>query len=267
MFERFTRFGRVAIAQAQEEARRLNWPSVRPEHIFLGLAGQQQGVAGWVLSQSGVTFDAAREKVELLVGRGDRPVGGAIAFSPEGKKVLELALDEARRLRHNYIGTEHLLLAMFRVSDAPIPDLLRHFRLKVEPVRDLIMQELGLPRRLSQWVGPGAARGGTAALAQPEGARNNVVMCRVGDPDLEAIDTLVEAGVRATRSDAAAWLIRAGIEGNRPLFERLQATVLEIRRLREQAQAITREVASGESPTPPTQGDDAPSEDESRPGA
>jgi hypothetical protein len=263
VFERFTKFGKAAFFQAGEEARRLNRPSVGPEHIFLGVVFHEEGVAGRVLALLGVTIDAARENVEALAGRGDGPVQGEIHFSPEGKRVLALALDEARRLGHNYLGTEHMLLALFQFDDGPdgvpILDVMKHFRLRADRVRDLIMQELG--RRLATSLSlPGGAR-----LSLPGGTRNNVVMCRVNNPDLEAIDTLVEAGVRATRSDAAAWLIHAGIEGNKPLFERLQATVREIRRLREQAQAITQEVASGLSPAPPAEGGEAPSEGEARP--
>ena len=146
MLSRFTGLARDVVAQAQEEARQLHSPSVRPEHIFLALVGQPQGVGGWVLSELGVTSAVAREKAELVAGRGDRPVRGEIAFSPEFKTLLQLALDEARDLRHSYIGTEHLLLAMFQVSDAPIPDLLQHFHLTKERARDLILQELALPR-------------------------------------------------------------------------------------------------------------------------
>jgi len=270
LFDRFTRRGRMAITQSAEEARRLNKPSVGPEHIFLGMIGQAEGVAGWVLAELGVTLDAAREKVESLAGRGERPVRGEIPFSPEGKRVLTLALDEARRLGHNYIGTEHLLLALFQLDDtaggAPMGNVMLEFRLNAESVRALIMRELSQPQRQRSAharlpLGPL----GAAPLSQMGGARSNVVMCRVNDPDLGAIDMLIEAGVRATRSDAAAWLIHAGIEGNKSLFERLEATVREIRRLRERAQVITQEVASDESqPTepgapPPGEGDESPS--------
>ena len=270
LFDRFTRRGRMAITQSAEEARRLNKPSVGPEHIFLGMIGRAEGVAGWVLAELGVTLDVAREKVESLAGRGERTVRGEIPFSPEGKRVLSLALDEAHRLGHNYIGTEHLLLALFQLDDtaggAPMGNVMLEFRLNAESVRALIMRELSQPQRQRSAharlpLGPL----GAAPLSQMGGARSNVVMCRVNDPDLGAIDMLIEAGVRATRSDAAAWLIHAGIEGNKSLFERLEATVREIRRLRERAQVITQEVASDESqPTepgapPPGEGDESPS--------
>jgi ATP-dependent Clp protease ATP-binding subunit ClpA len=278
LFDRFTQRGRAAITQSAAEARRLNHPSVGPEHIFLGMIGQAEGVAGWVLAELGVTLDVAREKVESLAGRGERTMRGEIPFSPEGKRVLTLALDEARRLGHNYIGTEHLLLALFQLDDTPggvpIANVMMEFRLNAESVRALIMRELSQPQRQRSTharlpLGPL----GAGLLPQMGGARSNVVMCRVNDPDLEAIDTLIEAGVRATRSDAAAWLIHAGIEGNKSLFERLEATVREIRRLREQAHTITQEVVSDESrPTEPGapspgEGDERPSGGETRAGA
>jgi len=250
MFERFTKGARDAIAESREEARRLGSSSVRPEHIFAGLASQPERVAGWVLSQLGLTYDAVREQVASLPPREDRPVRGEIGFSPESKTVLKLALTEARRLGHNYIGTEHLLLALFQTGDPPIPELLQRLGLKMDAVHELIVRELAAPgRSMRRRAGPSLP----TLLAGLEGdARSNVVMCRIADPDLGAIDMLVEAGVRSTRSEAAAWLIHAGIEGNTALLERLQTTVSEIRRLREQAQTISREVASGESPPPPS---------------
>jgi len=278
LFDRFTHRGRAAITESAAEARRLNHPSVGPEHIFLGMIGQAEGVAGWVLAELGVTLDVAREKVESLAGRGERTVRGEIPFSPEGKRVLSLALDEAHRLGHNYIGTEHLLLALFQLDDTPggvpIANVMMEFRLNAESVRALIMRELSQPqRRRSTHARLPLGPLGAALLPQMGGARSNVVMCRVNDPDLEAIDTLIEAGVRATRSDAAAWLIHAGIEGNKSLFERLEATVREIRRLREQAQTITQEVVSDESrpaepgAPPPGEGDERPPGGETPAGA
>ncbi|MGH2460609.1 MAG: hypothetical protein ACRDIY_17285, partial [Chloroflexota bacterium] len=77
-------------------------------------------------------------------------------------------------------------------------------------------------------------------------AKGNVITCRIWPRDLEAIDLLVEAGIRNTRSDAAAWLIHAGIEGNHELFERVQTTVADIRRLRQRVQAVARDMAARE---------------------
>ena len=228
MFERFSKAARAAVAQAHDEARRVRAQSVGPEHIFLALAGQPDAVAGRVVSRHGTTLDAARAEVESVAPPGTRSVPGDLGFSSTAKALLKSALEEARGLDHRYIGTEHLLLAMFRVSESPMPELLRHFDLKAEPVRASVLRELAVGRR----------RGRAGQAAEADAPRNNVVMCRVSDADLKAIDALVEAGVCATRSDAAAWLIRAGVAGRTSMFESLQGTVSEIRRLREQAQML-----------------------------
>ena len=159
----FTEGATAAIAQAREEAQRLDRASVCPEHIFLGVVGQQQAVAGWVLAQLGVTLKVAREKVESLAGRGKQPVPDVqIPFSLGANRVLSLASNEASRLRHNWLGTEHLLLALFQLHDipegVPILDVMQQFRLNVEQVRDLLIEELEVGRRLS---------------SQPEGAQTN----------------------------------------------------------------------------------------------
>jgi ATP-dependent Clp protease ATP-binding subunit ClpA len=249
LFERFTEGGRRAILHSEEEAKRLNRSAVQPEHIFLGLVSDTDKVAGTILAQLGVTIDVARQKVEAIAGRGDSaPRDREIRFSAEAKRVLRFALDEARHLGHGYLGTEHMLLALFHLDDASggvVLEVMRQFQLSGERVRELVMQRVGAPA--------------------VEETRNNVLMCRVSSLDLGAIDTLVEAGVSATRSEAAAWLIRAGIEGNKALFERLQSTVLEIRRLREQAQTITREVVGGDVAPSSTQSDNLTSGGESHP--
>ncbi|MGQ0550730.1 MAG: Clp protease N-terminal domain-containing protein [Armatimonadota bacterium] len=242
MFKRFTMRARRVVIHAQEEARRLNRASVGPEHLFLAIAAEREGIGGKVLTKLGTSLDSARDIVESLGGRGDRPAKKKeLGFSEDGKKALEFALAEARRLKHNYIGTEHFLLGLFRLESGPIKNVLEQAQLTHEHVQDQVIQLLALP-------------GGPAFRELAEG-RTNVVMCRVNDRDLEAIDTLIEAGVRATRSDAAAWLIQTGIEGSKPLFDKLHATVVEIRQLREQAKEIARrldlEQTGRSEPTPP----------------
>ena len=230
------------MERAPEEAARLDKSSIEPEHIFLAVLSVDGGVAGIVLGRLGVTLADARQVVESTLGRGGAPARRRHPrFSPDAKRLLERAVEEAHSFKHTYIGTEHLLLGMFHLEagsgQGSILDVLRHFRLDEAQVRGAIVREL-------------------ASRSLPEtGTRNNVLMCRVTAQDLEAIDTLVEAGVRATRSDAAAWLIRAGIDGNTALFGRLQATVGEIRRLREQAQAISRQVASDDASSSPAGSD------------
>ncbi len=287
MFERFTERARRVISLSQEEARRLN-RTVAPEHVLLGIVSEADGVGGIVLGKLGVTLESARGTVESVAGRTEGPPRGReVRFSDDGKKALEYALAEARRLKHNYIGTEHLLLGLFLLESGPIAEILKHLRLSRERVLDDILQTLAsrppgvravLANDLTALRRPSTTL--PELLAQPPpGARsaeprNNVVMCRVNDRDLDAIDALVEAGARATRSDAAAWLIHAGIESNKALFDKLHATVAEIRRLREQAQEITRKLAledAGPADPPPSAGSPPPEGEspagETRPGA
>lgn len=135
-------------------------------------------------------------------------------------------MEEARRLRHGYIGTEHLLLGLLREGEGVAAGVL---------ITDLGIQ----PEEVRQIV---------ALLVSSESSpKSNVVTCRVDDRDLAAIDSLVEAGIRTTRSEAAAWLIHAGIETHQELFDRVRSTVEEIRRLRTETQALANEIIAGRS--------------------
>ena len=141
-----------------------------------------------------------------------------------------MAVDEANRLHHSYIGTEHLLLGVLREGEGVgVGVLTRELGVQEAQVHDRIMQVL--------------ATGGGRRSEEPAGPRGNVVTCRIDDRDLDALDALVEAGIKATRSEAAAWLISAGIDAHQPLFDRVYATVAEIRRLRGEAKAIASEAA------------------------
>src|SRR5207247_10027295 len=98
----------------QEEARRLNPDYIGTEHLLLGLLREGEGVAARVLQELGVQLSELQSAVEHLVGRGDSTVKGEVGLTPRAKRVLRLATQEARRLRHDYIGTEHLLLGLPR---------------------------------------------------------------------------------------------------------------------------------------------------------
>ena len=117
MFERFTDRARRAIILAQEEAKRLRHNAVGTEHILLGLIRNPEGVGAKVLESLNISLDGVRAKIESTVGIGERAPHGDVPFTPRGKKVLELALNEARGLKHNYIGTEHLLLGLISEGD------------------------------------------------------------------------------------------------------------------------------------------------------
>jgi ATP-dependent Clp protease ATP-binding subunit ClpA len=116
-FERFTDRARRTVTFAQEEARGLGHNYLGTEHLLLGLLAEQQGLAWRVLDQLDVSASAARGQVEAIIGRGAGTPAGPIPFTPRSKKVLELARREAKRLGHNYIGTEHLLLGLVREGE------------------------------------------------------------------------------------------------------------------------------------------------------
>ena len=116
-FDRFTERARKVMHLAQEEAQRLHHNYIGTEHLLLGLVREGEGVAAKVLSNLGVELNKVRSAVEFIIGRGDRIVFGEIGLTPRAKKVIELAVDEARRLNHHYIGTEHLLLGLVREGE------------------------------------------------------------------------------------------------------------------------------------------------------
>src|SRR5260370_8431517 len=116
-FEHFTERARKVLSLAQEEARRFQHDYIGTEHLLLGLVRESGGVAAKVLNNLGVELDKVRSAVEFIIGRGDRIVLGEIGLTPRAKKVIELAADESRLLNHSYIGTEHLLLGLFRQGE------------------------------------------------------------------------------------------------------------------------------------------------------
>ena len=117
MFERFTNRARHVVVLAQEEARRLDHNYIGTEHILLGLLGEPDEVAGRILAAVGMSLEGARDEVTAIVGTGKMSQSGHIPFTPRAKKVLELALREALQLSHNYIGTEHILLALLELEN------------------------------------------------------------------------------------------------------------------------------------------------------
>jgi ATP-dependent Clp protease ATP-binding subunit ClpA len=125
MFERFTNRARHVVVLAQEEARLLNHNYIGTEHILLGLLGEPESVAGTVLAGFGMTRDGVRVEVEDAVGRGKSQLSGHIPFTPRAKKTLELSLREALSIKHNYIGTEHILLGLIREGEGVAAQILR----------------------------------------------------------------------------------------------------------------------------------------------
>ncbi len=134
-FDKFTERARRVLTLAQEEAQRFNHNYIGTEHLLLGLVREGDGVAARVLSNLGVELTKVRSAVEFIIGRGDRQSTGEIGLTPRAKKVIELAVDEARRLSHSYIGTEHLLLGLVREGEGIAAGVLESLGVNLERVR------------------------------------------------------------------------------------------------------------------------------------
>jgi ATP-dependent Clp protease ATP-binding subunit ClpC len=143
MFERFTEKAIKVIMLAQEEARRLGHNFVGTEQVLLGLIGEGTGEGPKVLKNMGVTLKDARMEVEKIIGRGSGFVAVEIPFTPRAKRVLELSLEEARQLGHNYIGTEHLLLGLICEGEGVAARVLENLGIDLLKVRSEIIRSLG----------------------------------------------------------------------------------------------------------------------------
>lgn len=134
-FEKFTERARRVLSLAQEEAQRFNHNYIGTEHILLGLVRETDGVAARVLSNLGVELHKVRSAVEFIIGRGERSTPGEIGLTPRAKKVIELAVDEARRLNHHYIGTEHLLIGLMREGEGVAAGVLESLGINLDKIR------------------------------------------------------------------------------------------------------------------------------------
>jgi len=188
-----------------------------------------ESIAYNVLQSLGIEIEAVRRAITFIVGPGKEMVIGEIGLTPRAVAATTLAINEAGHLQQEKIAPEHLLLGLTREGEGIAAGLLRAFGTTLEKVRAQTFQAIAL-----------ASRGKAAEQSSP---KSNVVTCRIDGHDLDAVDALIEAGIRSTRSDAAAWLIHAGVEANRPLFEKVYGTVAEIRRLRVVAQSLAQEAA------------------------
>ncbi len=164
MFERFTEKAIKVIMLAQEEARRLGHNFVGTEQILLGLIGEGTGVAAKVLKSMGVSLKDARVEVEKIIGRGSGFVAVEIPFTPRAKRVLELSLEEARQLGHNYIGTEHLLLGLIREGEGVAARVLENLGVDLSKVRTQVIRMLGETAEVSAGGGGGKGSLKTATL-------------------------------------------------------------------------------------------------------
>lgn len=143
MWQRFTERARRVILLAQEEAGKMNSSHVGTEHLLLGLARENDGAAAQVLTKMGVSPQHVRQEIEAEIGQPEEPSGNEPKLTPRAKRVLELAADESRRMRLNYIGTEHLLIALLREKDGVAANVLRKLGLKIETVRTQVESYVG----------------------------------------------------------------------------------------------------------------------------
>ncbi len=139
-FAKFTEQARNVFSLAQEEAQRFNHNYIGTEHLLLGLVREGDGIAARVLGSLGVPLSKVRSAVEFIIGRGDGLVVGEPGLTPRAKKVIELAMDEARRLKSDSIGTEHLLLGLVREGEGIAAGVLESLGVSLERVRQQVMQ-------------------------------------------------------------------------------------------------------------------------------
>jgi ATP-dependent Clp protease ATP-binding subunit ClpC len=168
MFDRFTDRARKVMGLARQEAQRFNHDYIGTEHILLGLVQEGSGVAASVLKNLDIDLKKIRQEVEKLVSTGTTMVSmGQLPFTPRAKKVLELSLEEASNLGHTYIGTEHLLLGLIRESEGIAAQVLRNLKVKVEDVREEVLELLGAEPSEGQEeeepAGQGKSSGGGSA--------------------------------------------------------------------------------------------------------
>ncbi len=140
--DRFTERARRVLSLAQEEASALNHRYIGTEHILLGLIREGEGTAARVLAEMGVNVEKVREAIELLVGRPERASSHERELTAQAKKALEYAMEEARRLSHSYIGTEHLLLGILRGQDNVATSILDNVGANPNKVRERLLQVL-----------------------------------------------------------------------------------------------------------------------------
>src|SRR6266567_2450523 len=229
-FVKFSERARRALVLAQEEAALLGHNYIGTEHLLLGLLREDTGIAADVLKEFDVNLQQVRTIIERIVGRGDAAPDAGHPFTPRAQIVITLAVSEAWRAPA--LGTEHILLGLLREGEGLAAGALETLGVPLEQMRLRVYRTM------------------VNRVAMPEivrelfKAKSNVVACRVDDLDLDAIDALVEASVRTTRSDA-----------HKDIFESVYATVAEIRLLRTKARAIVQQVTKSGSDALPKPGE------------
>ncbi len=200
MFERFSGQARQVVVSAQEEARELDHNYIGTEHLLLGLLTISDSLASSSLIALGYTHDDVQASVEAMIGRGKAPPGGHIPFTPRAKKVLELSLREALQLKHNYIGTEHILLGLLREGEGVAAQILAD-KHPLDRIRGEVLARIESPgAREAHGAGRTPAAHDVLALAAelageaPVGS-HHILEAILEQPDSAAAKVLTDAGI------------------------------------------------------------------------
>jgi ATP-dependent Clp protease ATP-binding subunit ClpC len=182
IFDRFTERAQKVMVYAQEEAMRLNHNYIGTEHLLLGLIREGEGIAAQILKKRGIELDTIRSNVESIIGRGKQKVEQVIGYTPRTKNVLELSLVEARALGHNYIGTEHLLLALIREGEGVAAQILSAMGINMANTAQEILNTLSRDEK-AKAKPDGTASGNTNTPALNQYGRDLTEMAKEGKLD------------------------------------------------------------------------------------
>ncbi len=228
-FEKFTECARRVMSLAQQEAQRFNHNYIGTEHILLGLVAEGDGIGAKALIKLGVDLERARNAVEYIIGHGDHLALGDVGLTPRSKRVVELAVDEARRLGHHYIGTEHLLLGLIREGEGIAAGVLESLGVNLERARAAVMEMLA-GRGVTSMPEP-------AASEEPSGQAVSMLTLVCRDVEVTSafyVDYLGAAVITATDPDA-----RTLTNGERMLRMPHSGPLVTMRATRSEEAALT----------------------------
>ncbi|MEN1938823.1 ATP-dependent protease ATP-binding subunit ClpC [Paenibacillus sp. 102] len=203
MFGRFTERAQKVLALSQEEAIRIGHNNIGTEHILLGLVREGEGIAAKALIALGLSPEKVQKEVEGLIGRGTE-MSQTVHYTPRAKKVIELSMDEARKLGHSYVGTEHILLGLIREGEGVAARVLNNLGVSLNKARQQVLQLLGSNEATSGHQGGASANANTPTLDSL--ARDLTVVAREGrlDPVIgrsKEIQRVIEVLSRRTKNN------------------------------------------------------------------
>src|ERR671936_2241603 len=208
-FDRFNDRAKRVLALAQDEAIRFNHNYIGTEHLLLGLVREGEGVAARVLDSLGVELSKVRTAVEFIIGRGDSTTSPSeITLSPRTKKVIELAIDEARKLGHSHVGTEHLLLGLVREGEGIASGVLESLGVSLEKVRHQVIATLGQQHPQAAEAAPAGKGGQSKTPTLDQLGVNLTAMAKAGqlDPVIgreKEIERVIQILSRRTKNNPA----------------------------------------------------------------